>query len=66
MINYNYNSTNYIFATILKKIYLFPPFKSFGNVCLDVTKLIVFMSELGVYEPIYIIQLYFVTNTKHI
>jgi len=50
----------------MDKIYLFPSFKAFDDICLDVIKLIVFISELGVYEPTYIIKSHIFTNTKHI
>jgi len=48
------------------KFIVVPRPKHWGDVCLNVIKLIAFMSGFGVYEPIYITQPHIVTNTKHI
>jgi len=42
------------------------PFKTIGDVCLVVIKLIAKMNEIGVHEPIYITQPCILTDTKHI
>ena len=65
MIDYIHKLTRMTYP-IRDKINLFSTLKASSHIRLNVIKLVAFMSELGVYKPIYIIQFHSFSDTRQI